>query len=200
MDDSQSSASVDLSLDVLGARVAQQRRLRGWTLDGLGARTGLSPGFLSRLESGGRQPSLSSLISISSAMGTTVSNLLGEDPQERAVVRIEPGHIFGEDGFQYQKMSSPQYQQLSILQVTIHPNRAAGGLHSHPGMEWIYALEGKIDITINDAHYVLDQGHALQFNARLGHRFDCPGQTASVALLVSAPEASSGGLGAFHGH
>lgn len=45
----------------IGGRLRRLRKERGWTLENLAARTGLSRAYLSRLEGGDRQPSLSAL-------------------------------------------------------------------------------------------------------------------------------------------
>src|SRR6267154_6081709 len=51
----------------LGARLRALRGRKGWTLEQLSLRTSLSEPFLSRLESGRRQPSLAALMTLARA-------------------------------------------------------------------------------------------------------------------------------------
>lgn len=190
MDDNGAASVDEISLGDLGERVSWQRRARSWTLETLSARAGISQGFLSRLESGGRQPSLSSLIRIASAMEITVSSLLGESLDLEPEAEADTREVYGTDGFQYEQLTSPKSHQLSILKLTIRPNRQDERLHSHPGVEWIYVLEGQLGVTVGDDRWLIDQGKSIEFEARLGHRFDCPGDDDTSALLIVTPEYS----------
>jgi len=175
---------------MLGERLVQERKLRGWTLEALSERTGLSAGYISRIEAGGRQPSLASLINIASAMETTISDLLGGSAQDHGVTRIDPGQIFGDAGFQYQRLSSPRYHQMSVLRLTISRHREAGEAHRHTGVEWVYVLRGMLGVTVNNIRYCLQPGQAIQFEASLGHRFDCAEGLEAEVLLIAVPEYS----------
>jgi transcriptional regulator with XRE-family HTH domain len=74
------TANVDL--EVVGQRLRAARDDRGLTLAQLASLTGLTKAHLSRLESGERQASIGALVGLSSALGTKVSVLLGEDAEE----------------------------------------------------------------------------------------------------------------------
>jgi len=81
----------DSAIDALtlGRRVRHLRRGSGWTLAELGGRCGLSPGQLSLVENGRREPRLSQLARIATALGTTPGQLLGpEPPTARAALEI----------------------------------------------------------------------------------------------------------------
>ena len=61
---------------MLGDAIAVSRRERGMTQEGLGQASGVHPTVLSRLERGGGNPSLSTLLRISDALGMELSELL----------------------------------------------------------------------------------------------------------------------------
>lgn len=82
------STSSDLA--TLGRRVRHFRTARSLTLDQLGERVGLAGSQLSLIENGKREPKLSSLQSIATALGLELSELLAsEPPSQRAALEIE---------------------------------------------------------------------------------------------------------------
>src|SRR5271169_1466821 len=64
----------------LGARLRSLRNQKDWTLRQLSLRTDLSEPFLSRLESGQRQPSLAALMTLARAHSMPLASLLEEAP------------------------------------------------------------------------------------------------------------------------
>ncbi len=84
-----------MNLTVIGSRLRTLRRERGWRLEDLAERTGLSKAYLSRLESGERQPSLTALFGMARAYGVSFSALFEPEPetQSLAVVRAEEDHV-----------------------------------------------------------------------------------------------------------
>jgi XRE family aerobic/anaerobic benzoate catabolism transcriptional regulator len=73
--------SRDNVLRALGARARALRIARGWTLREAAERSGLSSRFLVQLESGRGNISVSRLVDVATAFGTTASALLNESPR-----------------------------------------------------------------------------------------------------------------------
>jgi transcriptional regulator with XRE-family HTH domain len=74
----------------IGRRIRHFRTERGLTLDALGEQVGAAPSQLSQIENGKREPRLSLVQRIASALGVSVVDLLSEDaPSERAGLEIE---------------------------------------------------------------------------------------------------------------
>ena len=61
-----------------GREVRRRRKALGWTLEMLAEKSGLSPHYLSTVENGGRDPSLSTIESIAKALGVPPGALLGQ--------------------------------------------------------------------------------------------------------------------------
>ncbi|MGF1647743.1 MAG: helix-turn-helix domain-containing protein [Kineosporiaceae bacterium] len=73
----------------IGKRVRHLRRAKGWTLAQLGEATSMSPGQLSLIENGRREPKLSQLQRLATALGATATALLApEPPTRRAALEI----------------------------------------------------------------------------------------------------------------
>ena len=70
-------------LSKVGARLRALRRERGWTLEDLTERTGPSRAYLSRMESGERQPSLSALSEVAYAYDISFSSLFARSRRRK---------------------------------------------------------------------------------------------------------------------
>lgn len=78
-----------LDLHLFGQRLRHVRRARGLTLDALGKRVGRAPSVLSLLENGRREPKLSLIEALASALGVSVDELTRrEAPSRRAQLEI----------------------------------------------------------------------------------------------------------------
>ncbi len=79
-----------LDVHLFGQRLRHVRRARGLTLDALGKRVGRAPSVLSLLENGRREPKLSLIEALASALGVSVDELTRrEAPSRRAQLEIE---------------------------------------------------------------------------------------------------------------
>jgi predicted transcriptional regulator/DNA-binding XRE family transcriptional regulator len=78
-----------LDLDLFGQRLRHIRRARGLTLAELGERVGRAPSALSLLENGRREPKLSLIESLASALGVSADELMRrQPPSHRAQLEI----------------------------------------------------------------------------------------------------------------
>ncbi len=60
----------------LGRRIQEARRVKGWTQEDLAHHAGLDFSYLNQLENGKRNPSLSTLYKIVTALGVPLKDLL----------------------------------------------------------------------------------------------------------------------------
>jgi transcriptional regulator with XRE-family HTH domain len=154
----------------LGAKLRERRRQRGLTLEIAAARVGLSPAYLSRLETERRQPSLPVLLGLSRAYGTTVADLLGEQPTGHdPVIRsgaMEPGRA---GGWSYQRAGVPG-RAMQPLRLHIPPTVQDAVVRVHPGEEWLYVLSGRLRLGLGGTVHLLDPGDAAHFDSLTPHR------------------------------
>src|SRR3974390_3305248 len=66
--------AIQSQLSSFGARLRELRLRRGWTLQELAARSGLSKPFLSRLESGERQASIAAALTLSRVFDVSLAS------------------------------------------------------------------------------------------------------------------------------
>jgi transcriptional regulator with XRE-family HTH domain len=82
----------DVSRTPVGARLFKTRKARGLTQTALGQRLGVSKRVIARYESGPTTPQIEVLGRLASALGVTVSYLLGESTLKKAEDDIKPAY------------------------------------------------------------------------------------------------------------
>jgi transcriptional regulator with XRE-family HTH domain len=73
----------------IAVRIKEIREEQGLSMRKLAERSGLSQSFISSIEAGQKQPTLDSLLKLSSGLGITLIDLLGGDP----VTESLPPHL-----------------------------------------------------------------------------------------------------------
>jgi len=166
-------------LTQLGPRLRSARQERGWTLEGLAGRAGISVSTLSRLESGKRQASLELLIPLTRQLGITVDDLLrtsDRDPRvRRAAVR--------RDGMTVAPLTREE-SEVRAFKITYHPDAPLREPRTHEGHEWLYVLSGRLRLTLGDQDLVLSRGEAAEFDTRTPHLIRAEGQRSAEAISI----------------
>jgi transcriptional regulator with XRE-family HTH domain len=172
----------------LGARLRSLRNKRGWTLEQLSLRANLSEPFLSRLESGRRQPSLAALMTLARAHSMPLAALLEEAPAVAAPVVIQAGSPSEHhaNGLHYRVVSGAVPKgNLHAIHVTVPPQREHRDFYRHDGEEWLYVLAGQLRLIFEDQEHLLKPGDSAHFEARTPHRLAAHGPNSAEAVIVS---------------
>jgi mannose-6-phosphate isomerase-like protein (cupin superfamily) len=57
--------------------------------------------------------------------------------------------------------------------------------HVHPGYEFLFMLEGELEIRHGDKTYVVEPGDGVYFDASTPHAYRCAGKVPAVSLIVT---------------
>lgn len=170
----------------MGARLRRLRSERGWRLEDLAERTGLSRAYLSRLEGGERQPSLGSLFGLARAYGVPFSSLFEPEAEAVVVVRASEGEARRGNGLLYSRLSNGGWAfNLQPLRVVVPAGREGGALYRHEGEQWLYVLSGRLRLGIGEEEVVLGEGDAAHFDADRPHRFEALDGRDAEAIVVA---------------
>nr|WP_314144759.1 XRE family transcriptional regulator [uncultured Rhodococcus sp.] len=168
----------------IGRRIASLRKERGWTLAVVGQRVGLSTTQLSRIESGGRQSSVGTLIELARVFEVTLSELVAEE-STRSFHLVRAGeHEPRKSANGAMTTLSGNYPGLDAVLLTIQPSSTAP-VAQHSGEEWLYIVDGSVEVTIGDEKLCLGSGDSLHFPSSSAHSVRALGDVPSRALLVS---------------
>ncbi len=176
----------------LALQLRQLRVDRGWTLEALAEVTELSVPYLSRLESGQRQPSLAALVTLAEAYGLTVSELLGErEPAAPGVVRSADAPVHHLDGLRMQALTAPGAAPgLTTMRVTVAGDRPEAPAAAHAGYEWLHVLSGRLRVVLGSTTIDLESGDAVTFDARTPHQL-YSADRADVELVLVVHESTA---------
>jgi transcriptional regulator with XRE-family HTH domain len=186
---------IQTQLSSFGARLRELRNKRGWTLEELACRSGLSKAFLSRLESGGRQASIAAVLTLARIFNVSLTSLF-ESPHATdscVVVRGADAVEKSINGLKYVTLSNAErFYNLQPIKVTVPVSRTGDEHYQHDGEEWIYVLSGRLTLSLAGKTYDLKPGDAAHFDSRLPHRLIARGKKDAEVLLVASPVASPG--------
>jgi len=174
---------------MLGTRLRALRSARDWTLEELAERSGLSKPFLSRLESGDRQPSIAAVLTLARVYGVPMGSLfeIRQDDDNCLVIRAREAAIQHGNGISYHPLSGASRFNLQPMRAMISPLRQGSERYQHDGEEWLCVLSGRLRLTVGERKYQLETGDAAHFDSRQPHRLDAlDGQQAEV-ILVACP-------------
>ncbi len=186
---------IESQLSSFGARLRELRRQRGWTLQELACRGGLSKAFLSRLESGNRQVSIAAALTLARVFHVSLSSLFESQlaTEPCVIVRREDAVEKSVNGLKYVPLSSAgRFFNLQPIKVTMPALRRGSEHYHHDGEEWIYLLSGALTLSLAGKTYDLKPGDAAHFDSRLPHRLVAGGGRDAKVLLVASPVAGSG--------
>ena len=175
------------ALSSIAEGLREERTRAGLTLEQLAQRSELSIAHLSRLESGDRQPSVAALISLSRALGVSMSTLLGERRGAPAIATYPAGATaHRSNGLTIAACSGfPGSSTLEALQISISPDREPPEPARHRGEEWIYVVSGRLRLEFDGQVHLLDAGSTAHFDANRPHRLGAERGPAEV-LVVAA--------------
>ncbi|ANY09125.1 helix-turn-helix domain-containing protein [Pseudonocardia sp. HH130630-07] len=163
----------------VGTRLAGLRSERGMTLGEVAAGTGISVSTLSRLESGGRRPTLELLLPLAAAYQVPLDELVAAPPVGDPRVRLRARTVHGTTvvplterpgGLQAFKMVVPWRGDDPSPQV-------------HEGYEWLYVLDGRLRLVLGEHDIVLGAGEAAEFDTHVPHWFGAADRNRPVEVL-----------------
>jgi transcriptional regulator with XRE-family HTH domain len=166
-------------LEQVGPRLRAVRRSRGWTLDELAERAGMSTSTLSRLESGKRQASLELLLPLTRQLGIRIDDLLPVDAQDPRVRRP----IIRRDGLIIAPLA-PESSPVKTFKITYPPTTVLPELRVHDGFEWLYVLSGKLRLRLSEQDLTLTRGEAAEFDTRTPHAMSATGGRPAQVLSI----------------
>lgn len=162
----------------VGGAIKQRRLAANLTLAALSEGAGMSSAMLSRVENGMAAASLDSLERLCHALGIGMADLFQEMDQKSGKAQfikrdeqMEVVRVGTKQGYTYRLLSYDRGPRKVFEPFFVEVNRKAQAWprFSHPGTEFMYMLQGRLEYRFGDKTYILEPGDALTFSGNVMH-------------------------------
>jgi transcriptional regulator with XRE-family HTH domain len=174
----------------LGKNILQARKARGYSLQELSERSGVSRSMLSKIEREEKNPTVNIACQIAEGLNLTLSQLLGEEGEQNVhVIPREKRLVFRDETTGFQRhLLSPSFPSQGIeFLFNVLPAGQTTGLipaHKQGAKEYLVVARGRLQAAIGARHVALAEGDSLIFEADMPHRFTNPGTEDCEYYLV----------------
>jgi transcriptional regulator with XRE-family HTH domain len=182
-------------IEEVTAAVAQHvralRQARGWSLDELSGRSGVSKGMVVQIEAARTNPSVGTLNRIADAFGVTVARLL--EPAADRTVRVTSAADapllwrggYGGFGRILGGLTEPDFVELWEWRLS-PKDRHESPDHAPGTRELLHVLSGELTVTVDGTDHVIRSGETVDFRADKPHGYRNDGDEQVRLLMVVA--------------
>jgi len=175
-----------------GNMLRATREKRGFSLDELAARTGIPRDALAQFEAGEFILPLGQLIKLSKALSLRMADVISTGEEPFTIVKSDQRLSFSRFGKARESSYGYEYESLAAgkkdramepFVVTLHPS-GADEPSSHDGQEFIYVLDGEMEVVIGDTRDVLKPGDSVYYDSTSMHLVKAHGGKPAKILAV----------------
>lgn len=183
----------------IGAKLRAERENRNLSLRELARRVGVSPSLISQIELDRVNPSVSTLWSIVTELGITMSEVFGEtlnEPGLRPTSRQDVRVVANPDdrrvidlasGVRWERLTPHTDPEVEFLCVTYPVGAESSPEHAlvtHGGREYGYVTSGTLGVQVGFDEYTLEPGGSIAFESSAPHRLWAIGDEPVHAVWV----------------
>ena len=185
----------------LGKKIKQIREIHEMSVEELAAQSQCSSEVITSIESGDLIPSLTPLIKIARALGVRLGTFLDDAPQTGPVM-VKKGeseqviHFSGKEDHPntssldfYPLASGKSDRHMEPFMIDVHPPETVEHkLSSHEGEEFIYVMDGEIEILYGQEKYLVSAGDSIYYDSIVPHDLHAFGsKDAKILAVVYTP-------------
>ena len=191
-----------MSVDTkLGKKITTLREAHHLSIQDLAQRCGCEVEVIEKLEAGEVPPSLAPLIKLTRALGVRLGTLMDDDEafgpayidasQMAEVERVKTLQTAEDAGdLSYFSLAAGRpSRHMDPFVITVTPTgETTHKLDSHEGEEWLYGMEGSIEIEYGNDVFVLRPGESIYYDSIVPHQVRAhDGQNAKFLACVYTP-------------
>ncbi len=171
----------------LGSHLRKLRSGKGLSLAQVAKAVGISVGFLSALERSHMTASVGTLRKLARFYKTNILDFF--DPAESNSPLVSPQKrkvLHAGDGVTMELLAWGNAVMEPHL-FRIAPQAGSGGSYAHEGEEFLYVLQGELEISLNGEPYHLKQGDSFYFESATPHQWKNPGTKETQLIWINTP-------------
>ncbi len=179
-------------MEEIARKIKAYRLANRMTLKQLANEAGCTDAYLSQLERGLANPSITILKKVASALRMKVVDFFVEpEIAENDVVMRERERVninFKEGEAKIQMLvRNIRDKRMQPFYTTIEPGGGSKGSYSHIGEEFGIVLQGQLEINLNGAPYRLRKNESFYFSSQTPHSWGNPCKKRTVVIWVVSP-------------
>ena len=181
----------------LGARIKHLRESKAISLEEMAERSGLEIAQIKKVEEADDFPSLSPLIKIARVLGVRLGTFLDDNDEIGPVISRKERH---DEDASFSTKDTPEHKHMHYYALSackagrhmepfiIHIAPTEVGVNfvtsTHEGEEFIYCLEGCVEITYGHSMYLLEQGDSIYYDSIVAHHVHAADEQGAKILAV----------------
>ena len=183
--------------ELISSNIKMIRKDRKMTLDRVAALTGLTKGYLSKIERSKKAPPYSTINKIAVAFGVDAASLLGEGFRKIEATKISftrkgqgrivpivqalsEGSLYG---YSYEALAVDK-RGKNMEPYIIEPAFGEEAIFEHEGEEFMYVLDGTHEFVYGEQRFIMRKGDSVYFDASVPHTGRSIGKRKARLLAV----------------
>jgi mannose-6-phosphate isomerase-like protein (cupin superfamily) len=179
----------------VGEKIKLLREKKKLSLPDLAQKSGFSSAVLSQIENHMISPPLGTIIKLAKALEVEPGYFFKEKPKSPYVIvrkdeRVSVSRVASKEGvsygYSYESLGADKKdRKMEPFIVTLDPETVKKPAQStHDGEEFIFVLEGEMEVTLGDHSDVLAAGDSIYYSSTIPHRVGAKGDAPAKILAV----------------
>jgi DNA-binding transcriptional MerR regulator/mannose-6-phosphate isomerase-like protein (cupin superfamily) len=180
-------AARDGNAGAIGTRLRSLRLRKRASLAEVAKAVGVSVGFLSALERSQMSASVATLRKLARYYKSNILDLFDTTESANHLVRPESRKVLeAGDGVRMELLAWGNTVMEPHL-FRIAPKSGSGEAYTHVGEEFLFVLQGQLQIFLRGEEYSLASGDSFYFESAVPHKWSNPGRSETLVLWVNTP-------------
>ena len=187
---------------IVGLKIKGLRESKNMSVEEMSERSGLSVDQVNSIENDEFLPSLGPLIKIARALGVRLGTFMddnddlgpvvcrAEDRERDSSISFSNGATDARRHMEYHPLAQQKAgRHMEPFVIDINPEEnPAFQLSDHEGEEFIYVMQGEVEIVYGKKTYALKEGDSIFYDSIVKHHVHgAPGKSAKILAVVYIP-------------
>ena len=187
---------------IVGSKIKGLRESKNLTVEEISNRSGLTIDQINSIENDEHLPSLGPLIKIARALGVRLGTFMddndalgpivcrAEDRERDSSISFSNGATDARKHMEYHPLAQQKAgRHMEPFVIDINPEETPDyQLSEHEGEEFIYVMQGEVEIVYGKDTYTLKEGDSIFYDSIVKHHVHgAPGKSAKILAVVYIP-------------
>lgn len=174
---------------MIGKKIREFRKNKNMSISEFASKVGISDSYISQLERGVIDPSVSVLRKIANTLNVPIASFFDEDFEEPAVIRQDEysPHPYTSDAMSLEQLSptSEHWENHLESQMFHLPVKKEAQRLKHSGETCIHVLKGTVEINVDETTYLLKKGDSIYIHAHIPYQLSNAGASVASGIICS---------------